>query len=44
MNGTPHDFAELAPAEREALEETLAAYALGALPELEANAVLRAFR
>jgi anti-sigma-K factor RskA len=41
MNGTPHDFAVLAPAEREGLEDTLSAYALGALPDAEAAAVVR---
>jgi anti-sigma factor RsiW len=39
MNGTPHDLARLSPQALEALEETLGAYALGALPTLEADAV-----
>jgi anti-sigma-K factor RskA len=41
MNGTPHDPARLSPQALEALEETLAAYALGALPDSEAAAVAR---
>ncbi len=41
MNGTPHDPARLSPQALEALEETLAAHALGALPEAEAQAVGR---
>jgi anti-sigma-K factor RskA len=39
MNAMPHDPAHLAPAEREALEGTLAAYALDALPPQEQAAV-----
>jgi anti-sigma-K factor RskA len=39
MNGTPHDPARMSPQALEALEETLGAYALGALPEPEAEAV-----
>jgi len=41
MNGTPHDRARLSPHAWEALEETLAAYALGALPEAEIADVRR---
>jgi anti-sigma-K factor RskA len=41
MNGTPHDPTRLSPQALEALEETLAAYALGALPQPEAEAVTR---
>ncbi|HLH24458.1 MAG TPA: anti-sigma factor [Chloroflexota bacterium] len=41
MNGTPHDPTRLSPQALEALEETLAAYALGALPPPEADAVAR---
>ena len=41
MNGTPHDPTRLSAQEREALEETLGAYALGALPDAEAEAVTR---
>jgi anti-sigma-K factor RskA len=41
MNGTPHDRARLSPAAWEALEETLSAYALGALPGGEAADVQR---
>src|SRR5262249_37416461 len=41
LKGNPHAFATLAPAERDGLEETLSAYALGALPDAEAAAVLR---
>jgi anti-sigma-K factor RskA len=39
MNGTPHDYTRLSAAEQAALEEALAAYALGALGEAEATAV-----
>jgi anti-sigma-K factor RskA len=39
MNAIPHDPAHLAPAEREALEGTLAAYALDALPPQQQAAV-----
>jgi anti-sigma factor RsiW len=41
MNGTPHDPTRLSPQAWEALEETLSAFALGALPEAEAAAVAR---
>jgi anti-sigma-K factor RskA len=41
MNGTPHDRARLSPQAWEVLEETLAAYALGALPDAEITDVRR---
>lgn len=41
MNGTPHDPTRLSPQALEALEDTLTAYALGALPEPESTAVTR---
>jgi anti-sigma-K factor RskA len=41
MNEAPHDRARLAPEAWDALAETLAAYALGALPEAEAQGVAR---
>src|SRR5206468_360324 len=40
-NDSPHIWAQLGPADREALEEALAAYALGALGEGETSAVER---
>src|SRR5689334_12528097 len=39
MNGAPHDYARLSAADQGALEEVLAAYALGALGEAEARDV-----
>jgi hypothetical protein len=39
MNGTPHDRAHLSPAAWEAVEDTLSAYALDALPPEGAQAV-----
>jgi anti-sigma-K factor RskA len=41
MNGTPHDRTRLSPETWEAVEETLAAYALGALPAPDADGVAR---
>jgi anti-sigma-K factor RskA len=41
MNGSPHDYARLAPDDQEALDALLAAYALGALTTEEAAGVAR---
>jgi anti-sigma factor ChrR (cupin superfamily) len=40
MNGTAHQWARLSDEARQALEETLAAYAVGALPDAEAAIVV----